>query len=156
MNIDFENYSVEEERAKEIRGLVKNIKEQNWVEALKYLVEELGQVEVESGKQTGLDLLADHKVKVYRPNIENFDASAEIVLSGSELKLLLSGSSILEVNFLPKNDDYIVFYLDASKWELMQKLVSALQNQVTAAKQVKAERQAAFKAKFKAKELVAN
>lgn len=158
--LDFENYSVETEKAGSIREKVAQLKNSTWIKDFKYLVQELGNTEQDSQVDAGL-FAADAKgqdIKVFRMNLSLKDVGEEslektvefkITQSQSELKAFYGSDTLVEVAFLPKEDDYLLYSFRTDVWTTFETNgKEQLQELIKAAHSAKQKKQEAFKAKF--------
>lgn len=148
-DIDFENFSVEQEKADEIRRRIGILKGQRLVDDLKLLCAEFG-YEVETpGEQESLPGLGKG------PKDLCFEISAienqreyTIELSGNELRFLISGTLVCDVSFLPKDDELLVGFVHAEQWATFEQEFTAFENIIALAKKRKSERQKLWKDRF--------
>jgi len=153
MNIDFENYKVETDRALSIRQTLELLKSKNWIGDLKLLVTELGVEKKDDSEESptlpGIKTPADQKITLYQtPEGHPVSQDLKIELSGTELNVSLTDVSILEVGFLPKENDYALFYVDEIKFPELENMILQLEDQFKLAKSKKNERQATWKKRF--------
>jgi len=148
--IDFDSFSVETERASEIRSHVIKLREQNCVENLGLLITEFGQ------KQAGMSavmakqssLLEEDAVECYFAPADSIASGVKITQTGTELKLYKDDRILFELGFLPKNNEYAIYFLDNSRWDEISTILSALTLEVDKAKKSKSERQSVWKKRF--------
>ncbi len=150
-----ENYSVPIERAQEIRARVQRLREAGWVESLILLANELG---VDAPKEASGETLAlpgmegdsaKDITRVFACPTGHLAQGLSISCSGNSLRVIKDGTSVLEVAYLPKDDDFLVYHLDDSRFDELNKHLSEdLALEIKAAKAKKNERQAAWKARF--------
>ena len=152
-NVDFENFSVNAERTAEIRAQVERVRAENWIDQLSALAKELGETEEEGesnsqGSLPGLQTLKGNAIQVWRAPIGHVAEGTVIQVGGADLKVIFESESLLEIGFLPKNDEYVVFHLAHSRWEKLLEIVNSLAPELKAASKKKSERQAKWKARF--------
>ena len=147
LDVDFENFSLSEERPFTIRNNIEKIKHTSWVEDLKTLVMERGAEErLDDGTDDFLPgIMADSKPRVFR---SEKIAELKVFLFGSELRVKRGDEMLLEVAFLPKDKEFVLYYVNDAKWAEISEVFEALLEEMKIAKKQKAERAAAFKAKF--------
>jgi hypothetical protein len=146
-----ENFEVPAERAAQIRAQVARFKDADWNEEIKNLIQELGSEEkILESEDKSLPGLFDkaQTQKVYRAPEGHAAYGLSFVLVGADLKVLHNDISLLEVNFLPKGDDIIVFYLNEARLDELLGYLEALAPQIKEAKAAKGQRQAEWKARF--------
>jgi hypothetical protein len=147
LDIDFENFSLSDERAFNIRNNVEKIKHTGWVEDLRVLVTERGAEErLDDTNDSFLPgIVAGSKPRVFRSTkIHDLCAS----LYGSDMKVKLGDTVLLEVSFLPKDKEFVLFYINDQKWSEISEVFEVLQDEMKSAKKSKTDRAASFKAKF--------
>ena len=147
LDVDFENFSLSDERAHTIRNNIEKIKHTTWVEDLKTLVTEKGAEErLDDGSDDFLPgIVADSKPRVYRSDKFN---DLRVTLYGTELRVKHGDTMLLEVAFLPKDKEFVLYYVNDEKWSELSDVFDVLLDEMKIAKKLKAERAAAFKAKF--------
>ncbi|NCN27095.1 hypothetical protein GW915_05915 [bacterium] len=151
-DIDFENFSVEQEKAEEIRRSIEIIKEQDLVADLKILCSELGyDVEV-PGEQESLPGMGKGPKDLCLEicSIEN-NREYLFELAGNELRFSIAGQLVCDVSFLPKNNEFLVGFVHTELWKAFEEEHSAFENIVAMAKKRKGERQKLWKARFNKK-----
>jgi hypothetical protein len=146
MKVDFENFSVEEERAKMLRSNISKIREAGWVEDLRILVSEQGVEERGNQSSHFLPGLVDESL----PRIYRSQSAPElaVIQSGSELRLKHSETHLFTLAFLPKDKDFVVYSINDAAWPLIEESIASLQGEIKVAKKLKNERAASFKARF--------
>jgi hypothetical protein len=150
MDIDFENYSVEEGRASEIRSVVERLRQESWVADLRLLLAELGSDESDESQANAAlpGLLKEADARVYHAPAEHPAHGLLLSLQGSELKVFYNGQSLLEITTLPKGSEYAIFYLNEARFDEFAQLMSSLSDEFKRARSAKSERAAAFKNRF--------
>lgn len=151
---DFENFEVSKERASEIREKVSRLREENWMETFRTLAKELGEdfVEGEEGQNLALPLGGGPKgevPKVFKAPQGHPAEGLAIVLQNADLKVMHKDSLLVELSFLPKDGEYVVFFLDENRLPEIKGWVESLGEIIKAAKDVKAQRQAEWAKRFK-------
>lgn len=151
LNVDFENFSLPKERSEELRSSVQRVKDSGMVDTVFTLVQELGVEEVSSGDNQMASLIKAKNPKVFRliadENSETPEAF-EVFLYEQEMRVSRAGRPVLEVSFLPKDKDFILFYIEESfltGWDAFKEVISA---SLVEAGKIKNDRQKHFK-KFK-------
>jgi hypothetical protein len=147
LDIDFENFHLSDERAFTIRNNVEKIKHTGWVEDLRTLILERGAEErLEDGSDDFLPgIVSDAKPRVFR-STKIHDLSASLL--GADMRVKLGPHILLDVSFLPKDKDFVIFFVNDQKWAEISEVFEILQEEMKTAKKQKSERAAAFKAKF--------
>jgi len=158
--VDFENYSVDKERANSIRERLERIRQSETVLALALLVDEFGREETEAPEDGTLPgLLKDSdKTRVFETGRELLGATRllRIERARHDLRLFADGRRLLDVSFLPKNSEFLVNMLAPEEEnELLETCLSALSEDAGRAKGKKSERQNAFRARFQKAEKTA-
>lgn len=147
-DLDFENFKVEAERASSIRDRVRRIKEELDLEGLRLLVTELGAEHKDDEGSFLPTLLKEQKALVYAGLPGHAADGFTLFLSGADFHIRFGKKSLLELSYLPKGGDFIVFHLEESEFETLQNLKEMLKEEIKAARAKKSGRAAAFKAKF--------
>jgi len=150
-----EDFVVPTDRAQEIRARVQKLREASWVDSLNLLAIELG-VEVPKdalGETIDLPGMGSESSKddtrVFECPVGHAAEGLVITSSGNSLRVSKHGVSLLEIAYLPKDDDFLVYHLDDRHFdELNKNLSEDLQLEIKAARAKKSERQAAWKARF--------
>jgi len=153
-DLDFETYSVEAPRAQSIREQIQKLREQNWAENLRLLAVERGtDVIIENNGQ--FEAAIGESAKAFTAPAGHPAEGLVVTLSGHELKVRYLNTDILELTFLPKNNEFAVFFLDDTQWDVLVKLMESVTLEVEIAKKAKSEKQAAFRRKFSGESVVA-
>lgn len=150
-----ENYEVAEERAAFIRNHIKELRELQVMENLKDLAKELGSELVE-GDENGAVALPGFAAKGESPLVfaapEGHAADGlRIALQNTDLKVFKKEKMILELSFLPKDNDFVVFFLDEEELANLKGWMDSLKDFTDAAKAKKKERKAKWAKRFKKK-----
>ncbi|HVJ66265.1 MAG TPA: hypothetical protein VM901_13485 [Bdellovibrionota bacterium] len=157
LNVDFDNFSVPKERSEELRSAVQRVKDAGMVEGLQTLVAELGVEEVSSQDDQMAGLIKAKNPKVFRyvlnTESETERSVFEIFQFEQELRASVAGRPVLEVSFLPKDKDFLVFYVDAAFLENWKVFGAEIGDVLREAEKIKSDRQKHFK-KFAKKEPV--
>ena len=150
LNVDFENFSVEPTRAQKIRECIESIKTKDWVAQLGLLVTELGYEETpEESTSKSPHLPGVMSVsKIYNASPEICGCELKLIKNDNDFKMSIGQISVLEVQFLPKAQEYAVFYLSEEKFPELATALEKLEPEIKRARHAKAERQNAFKARF--------
>jgi hypothetical protein len=148
-DLDFENFSVEQERAQSIRDNVRRIKDELDLDGLRLLVSELGsEVRDEEAAQGLHSLLKDQSAKAFIPPADHVAGGFKITMASQEFQISFNNRSLLELSYLPKGNDFLVFHLEEADFAHLQNLKELLKEEIKAARAKKSSRAAAFKAKF--------
>lgn len=151
----WDNYSVEAERAGSIRERVQQLKELEVMDNLKLLAKELG--EELSAKEDGetLDLpglsTKGENPLVFSAPVGHPAEGLRVALQNTDLKVYAKESLILELTFLPKDGEFVVYFMDEEKLTDLSSWVASLKEFTDAAKAKKKERQAKWAKRFKKK-----
>lgn len=154
MNVDFENFSLPKERSDELRTTVQKVKEAGIVDSMRSLAQELGVEEVSSQEDQVASLVKAKNPKVFRYNVSQVEGEREmfeVYLFDQELRCVLAGKAVLEVSFLPKDKDFILFYVDSLFLESWPEFSANIAEVLKEATKIKGDRQKHFK-KFQKKE----
>jgi hypothetical protein len=150
-----EEYSVSSERAQEIRNRVQKLKEAGWVDSLRMLAQELGEEtpKEEAGETLALPGLgadsSKEECRTYACPPGHPAEGLQVRSLGATLRVQKSGTSLLEITFLPKDEEFLVCHMSDDRFEeLNQHLTMDLALEIKAAKAKKSERQAVWKARF--------
>jgi len=146
-DIDFENFTIETDRASQIRDNISKLRDEAWLDDLRLLVAEFGQDVKEDDADDTLGLFKDQMVRVYQTPADHPAGSWTINLSGVDFRLLMASKAILELSFLPKGHEFVVLFIDEKELEALLSLKLGLKEEIKAARAKKADRAAAFKAK---------
>jgi hypothetical protein len=172
--MDFENYTVESERAEAIRNQLREIREKANVGQIEMLVHELGTEDQESASDEKVPALPGFGkeikslLKTYRtgftekvtaeipadapegfvPQTSEIQHSVEIRQTDSEIRLLVDNRTLVDFTSLPKADEYLINRVDETRLSLLPAFFASLDEEFKKAKAKKAERQAAWKARF--------
>lgn len=150
-----ENYEVAEERATFIRNHIKELRELEVMENLKDLAKELGS-ELTEADEDGSLALPGLSAKGESPLVfsapEGHPAEGlSIALQNTDLKVFKLEKLILELSFLPKDNDFVVFFLDEEELANLKGWMDSLKDFTEAAKAKKRERKAKWAKRFKKK-----
>ncbi len=155
LDIDFENFKVDELKAARIREQVTKLKEESWVEQLQHLVQELGVVDEAAleeqshgvRKLPGLEK-KENLPKVFRVGENHPAEGIHIHCSGLDVSVKFWSMNLLDIQLFPKSQDFIVYNLNGDYWEFLVSLMEALEPEFKQAKSKKAARQGEWKARF--------
>lgn len=152
LNVDFENFSLPKERSDELRSAVQRVKDAGIVDAFRELVQELGVEEVSSQENQMAGLIKAKNPKVFRYPVSDIGGEnaklLEIFQFEQELRATLDGKAILEISFLPKDKDFVLFYVESEfllNWNSFSQNIAEV---VKESQKIKADRSRHFK-KFK-------
>jgi hypothetical protein len=154
LNVDFENFSVPKERGEELRSAIQQVKEANIVNSIRNLIQELGVEEVSSQDDQVAGLIKAKNPKVFRYVLGSTEEDRRVFEAfhyDQELRCTLSGTAVLEASFLPKDKDFILFYVAPdflANWASFSEEMSEVLKE---AEKIKSDRQKHFK-KFAKKE----
>lgn len=152
LNVDFENFSVPKERSTELRSAIQQVKEIGMVDMFKNLVQELGMEEVSSQDDQVAGLIKAKNPRVFRYPVGGGESESpklfEIFQFEQELRATLGGESLLEVSFLPKDKDFVLFFVNNGFLEAWPTFAEHIAEVVKESEKMKNDRQRHFK-KFK-------
>lgn len=143
--IDFENFTVEKERADLIRGDLAKLKESGWLEDFRLLAVELGVEEAPGEAGTQVELIGHAKAKNYRGAAGTPAEGLHIVAADHDLIVRFAGKSVLEVMALPKAGEFAILHCDEAFWNLLEAIGETVKDDVKAARSAKTARSARFK-----------
>jgi hypothetical protein len=147
-----EDITITAERAKNIREQVARLRESNWMESLRAVAQELGEdwVETEDGESLPLPGLSTkgEVPKVFQAPQGHAAEGLRVVLQNTDLKVFFKNALLLELSFLPKDGEYVVYHLDESRLEELNGYVQSLEEIMKAARAAKTKRQAEWNARF--------
>lgn len=156
--MDFENYTVDSERAEAIRNQLREIREKAQVGQIELLVNELGTEETDENAQAsgtqpallGFGKEVKSVVKTYRTGFTDNEIAhtVEVRQTDAEIKLLVDGRALVDFTALPKADEFLINRVDETRLALLPMLFESLGEELKKAKARKSERQAAWKARF--------
>ena len=147
-DLDFENFKVEADRATVIRDRVRLIKDELDLEGLRLLVSELGTENRDEENGFLPNIVKEQKSLQYIVPPGHPADGFQLFATGTDFHIRRGSRSLLEVSYLPKGGDFIVFHLEESEFESLQNLKELLKEEIKAARAKKSQRSAAFKAKF--------
>lgn len=147
-----EDYEVSNERAADIRQQVARLKEENWMETFRTLAKELGEDWVEGEEGTNLALpfsvQKGETPRVFKAPSGHAADGLRIALQNTDLKVLHKDSLLVELTFLPKDGEYVVYYLDENRLPEIKLWVESLGELIQSAKAIKTQRQAEWAKRF--------
>lgn len=147
--IDFENFSVEKEKADEIRRRIEVIKGQDLVNSLKLLCSEFGYEVETSGEQESFPGMGKGpKDLCFEICSLSNQRDYAIELSGNELRFSMAGSLICDVSFLPKDNEILVGFVHPELWASFLEEQDSFDQVIALAKRRKSDRQKVWKARF--------
>ncbi len=150
---EFLDFEVSADRAAFIREQVQSLRDLEVMSNFQLLAKELGEELLETDEDgttqlPGFSKKGDNPLVFTAP--EGHSASGlQVALQNTDLKLLFEQKPVLELSFLPKDGEYVVFYMDETRIQDLKTWIESLSDFVTAAKAKKAERQAKWKSRFK-------
>jgi len=148
-----EDYQVSNERAQGIREQVARLKDENWMDTFRTLAKELGEDYVESAEGESLPLPGfiqkGETPRIFTAPQGHAAAGLRIALQNADLKVLHNEDLLVELTFLPKDGEYVVFYLDENRLPEIRAWVESLEEIIKSAKAVKTQRQAEWAKRFK-------
>jgi len=162
LDVDFENYSVPEERKSQIKAIMDLVRAENWLPDLKTLVHELGVAVEDPDKDSDLFSKLESKLKRFTIDADSvFPANKEfpdrifhpacglsIESDGVELKVSFEKVPLLEFAFLPKSNEVAIYYVNEDEFEFLKGKMAELENFLKQAKSSKSARSAEWKARF--------
>lgn len=147
-----EDYPVSAERAANIREQVSRLKEENWMETFRTLAKELGEEYTEGDEGENLSLPGMSQKgevpRVFKAPVGHPAEGLHIILQNADLKVVHQDQLLVELSFLPKDNEYVVFYLDENRLPEIRSWVASLEDFIKAAKAVKNQRQAEWAKRF--------
>jgi len=151
LDVDFENFTVDESRAQNIRHSVETLKNSGWVVSWKLLLQELGTDECPDSTDTPElpGLSADSTVRVFRCNeTESVASGFMLALQAQDLRAYVDEKCLVEISFLPKEDEFAIFYIDENGFTRLPDIMQALELTIKSAKQRKSTRGNTWKERF--------
>jgi|GEM_PF-2335860 len=150
-----EDIVISAERANDIRGQVARLREAGWMESLRSVAQELGQDWIENDESGNLPLpgfsTKGEAPKVFSAPQGHASEGLRVALQNTDLKVFFKDALLLELSFLPKDGEYVVYFLDESRFEELSAYVQSLDEIMKAARAAKAKRQAEWNARFSKK-----
>ena len=147
-----EDYEVSSERAQSIREQVARLKEENWMDTFRTLAKELGEDYVEGEEGESLPLPGMQQKgevpRVFRAPTGHSAEGLTIALQNADLKVLFKDELLVELTFLPKDGEYVVFFLNEERLPEIRSWVESLGEIIKAAKAAKTQRQAEWAKRF--------
>jgi hypothetical protein len=145
-----DDYQVPAERAASIRSQVLLLKEAGWMDNLRTLVAEAGE-EVSGDDSPELPGFSEKTegLRFWRAPEGHIAAGLQATFHNNELKVSMNGDLLLELAFLPKDNEWVVYYLKEDHWDALCGWVTSLEPEIKGAKGAKTQRQSAFRARFK-------
>ncbi|MEO5667063.1 MAG: hypothetical protein ABIR96_03300 [Bdellovibrionota bacterium] len=148
-----EDITITSERAQSIRAQVSRLREAGWMESLRAIAGELGTDWVETDEGESLPLpgfsTKGEVPKVFCAPQGHASEGLRVALQNTDLKVFFKDALLLELSFLPKDGDYVVYFLDESRLEELNGYVASLDEIMKAARAAKTKRQAEWSARFK-------
>ncbi len=152
-NPDFLDIEVSEARAAFIRTQVQNLRELEVMENFRILAKELGEEALDTDEDgntqlPGFSKKGDQPLVFSAPS-DHPSEGLQIALQNTDLKLLYNQDVVLELSFLPKDNEYVVFYMNENRIEDLKTWIESLNDFVVAAKAKKTERKTKWQSRFK-------
>jgi hypothetical protein len=150
IEIDFENYTVPEERALEIRAEVAAIKTKSWLANLSDWVAAVGSVYLPYGEQAalpGAEIGTPQKRIAWEEGHVLKDL--EIICDDIESEVRIGGQKFVSLQRLPKGEDFIVSHYNTELLLKFNELETELHEQLKTYLKAKSEKQKAFQDRFK-------
>jgi hypothetical protein len=144
-----DDYQVPTDRATSIRAQVQLLKEAGWMDNLRTLVAEAGE-EVSSEDAPSLPGFSEKSegLRFWRAPEGHIAFGLQATFFNNELKVLMNGELLLELAFLPKDNEWVVYFVKEDNWDALCGWVASLEPEIKAARAKKTQRQSAFKARF--------
>lgn len=139
---------MESDREVEIRSHLQEFKSRDWVGDLLILLNEMGETRTEEQDQSLPGFGKAITSKVFEWGLMEAKKEIQIELCAQELFVRKDQKSLLEMSFLPKNNEYILLYWDQSRAQELEEIREQLLANIKRAKQMKSERQKAFQDRF--------
>jgi len=150
--MDFENFTLDADRASVIRANIEKLKNEAFPEDLRLLALELGGEEkTNPNPEEGFfSALKGEKVFIFRTPADHLAGATEVRVTGPELRLYegVPPASLLELSFLPKGGEFLIFFVNEERTERLLELKALLKDEIKAARARKSERQASMKERF--------
>ncbi len=148
LNVDFENFSLPKERSEVLRSTIQQVKAAGIVDSLRNLVQELGVEEVSSQEDQMASLIKAKNPKVFRYVLGEDEQDRQVFEAfqfDQELRCTLGGDAVFEVSFLPKDKDFILFYVAPMFLESWPSFSTSIGEVLREAEKAKSDRQKHFK-----------
>lgn len=147
LEIDFENFQVEDDKANHIRLQLGQLKVSQLVVEAKQLVAELGTQEA-SVDESGQSQMPSLGGEIRALSLHHDGRLLRVELEGSELRIKDQDGVLVHVLLLPKDDEFVVMSC-AQDWETRFETWAAVWKETAGqAKRSKTDRSKAFKARF--------
>lgn len=146
-----DDYQVPADRAAAIRAQVQLLKEAGWMDNLRTLVAEAGE-ELSGDEAPELPGFSEKTegLRFWRAPEGHIAAGLQATFHNNELKVSMNGDLLLDLAFLPKDNEWVVYFLKEDHWDALCGWVTSLEPEIKGAKGQKTQRQSAFRARFKA------
>jgi hypothetical protein len=144
-------FTLSDERAVQIRSILALFKDKSYVADLKLLVTELGTEEDTAGHEEDPELPGlKQAVKLKRYVCPEDQAASGFSIEevGTEMRVFVNQRSVVELGFLPKDNESVVFYIDESLLPELEAKLGGLGGEVKRAKAIKSERKDVWKKRF--------
>jgi hypothetical protein len=147
-----EDITISTERAQDIRAQVSRLRELGWMESLRSVAQELGHDYVENEDSGTLPLpgfsTKGEAPKVFSAPQGHPSEGLRVALQNTDLKVFFKDVLLLELSFLPKDAEYVVYYLDESRLSELSGYIESLDDIMKAARSAKSKRQAEWAGRF--------
>jgi len=147
-----EDITITSERAQNIRDQVARLREAGWMESLRSVAQELGEdyVETEEGGTLPLPGFSTkgEAPKVFTAPQGHSSEGLRVALQNTDLKVFFKEALLLELSFLPKDGEYVVYFLDEARLPELNGYIESLGEIMKAARAAKTKRQAEWAGRF--------
>ena len=152
LEIDFENYKIEDEKRDQIRSHIDELKESGLAKQFQNLVAEFGE---EIKDDLGLEPNSSKQSKKNQAKfVEREDEELGLVraeLEIHDLRVKVGAGSFFELSFLPKSDEILLKFLDPEFASKKEKVMALFSEDFEKASNAKKERKEAWSKRFKKK-----
>ncbi|MEZ4815240.1 MAG: hypothetical protein R3A80_08570 [Bdellovibrionota bacterium] len=146
LDLDFENFTVPEERATAIRNLMSDIKAKTWMATLKDWVAAEGQVYYPFGEQTEM---GETPAKRIHWEAGHALETLELINDGVDTEIKIEGKKYLTLQKLPKGDEILLSQFNPEFTSKFKALETELHASLKVFLKAKAEKTKAFQERFK-------
>ncbi len=144
-------FQLSDERAQQIRSVLGLFKDKDYVADLRLLVTELGSEEDTDGLEEDPELPGLKqaiKLKRYVCPEDQAASGFSIEEVGTEMRVFVNQRPVVELGFLPKDNESVVFYIDETLLPELESKLGGLGNELKRAKTLKSERKDVWKKRF--------
>ena len=151
IEIDFENYTVPEDRAAAIRQEISQIKDKSWIASLSDWIMAEGQIYTPFGEQAELGGNQDLAPPIKRIAWEEGHvlSSLEIIYDSIETEIKIGGKAFFAFQKLPKGDEILVSRYNTDLLNDFNALETELYENLKVFLKVKTDKSKAFQERFK-------